>query len=287
MSFLLSEFQDIVEGEVDAQDGEISLLRRERAVKAAVERYSRDRPDTRTEDVAGDGGRYYPLSTSLDYWTEGLSMVTRIQYPASAIASDETPTDLDRKDWHDDYWLEGVRYLYLPSHEPAATETMRITYLLPWTWIASSTTTTALQKVHGFSADDYIVNDGGAWKVVASIRTATHQVSSITDANTFVAKILQVNVPDADFYAVCHLATSICCEALAARYSALGDAFVRTDYSGGLAKAVEYTTRAEKYLEMYNKHLGIINMLMPAGTYANIGTPPHASLQHRWRGKIV
>jgi hypothetical protein len=209
MSYLLSEFQDIVDGEINADDNYLPQLRRQRLIRAAVELYSTDRPDTRTEDVTGDGGRYYVLSTSLDYWTEGLSRVMRIQYPAPTIASDETPVELSLSDWDDEYWSEGTRYLYLPSHAPPATESMRITYTLPWTWIVSSTTVTVIQTAHGFSVNDWIVNDESAWKAMASSRTATHQVSASADANTFTAKILEVNVPDADFYAVCHLSSTL------------------------------------------------------------------------------
>jgi hypothetical protein len=116
------------------------------AIKAAVERYSKDAPDTSTEDVAGDAGRFYALGTVLDNWTEGFSRIESIEYPAAAVASDETPVYLDAEDWRDDFWAEistvQTRHLYLPNHAPAATETMRITYTLPYLWTGSPPVTT-------------------------------------------------------------------------------------------------------------------------------------------------
>lgn len=107
------------------------------AVKAAVERYSRDAPYEETDDVSGDAGKYYAVATAMTNWKEGFSRITRIQYPAPTIASDESPVDLDAEDWVDDYWASDVRYLFLPNHAPAATETMRITFTRPYLWTGS------------------------------------------------------------------------------------------------------------------------------------------------------
>lgn len=100
-------------------------------VYAAVERYSQDRPHDVTTDVTGDGGRYYGITASLSSWVEGFSRVLAIEYPADAIADDDVPVYLTAEDWDDDYWAGGTRYLFLPNHSPAATETMRIRYTVP------------------------------------------------------------------------------------------------------------------------------------------------------------
>lgn len=101
-------------------------------VGAAVERYGHDRPDDTVTDVTGDGGRYYPIVSSLTSWVEGFSSITSIEYPAIAIASDDVPVYLDSDDWDDDYKVAGTRYLFLPNHSPASTETMRIRYTVPY-----------------------------------------------------------------------------------------------------------------------------------------------------------
>ena len=116
------------------------------AVQQAVEEYSRDRPDTTTADVTGTGARYYAITTTLfAAWSEGFSQIKAIEYPAITIASGDTPQYLEPDDWRSDYRAAGVRYLYLPRHTPAATEKMRVTYTVPYSWsgTASATTTPA------------------------------------------------------------------------------------------------------------------------------------------------
>lgn len=138
MTIGLATFRAQVDYLIDADDDIISEDARDELIKAAVERYSHDAPDTHTDDVSGDGGKYYGVSASLASWAEGFSRVTEIEYPAATIASDETPVYLEPEDWRDDYWAEvtsvQTRYLYLPNHSPAATETMRITYTVPYTF---------------------------------------------------------------------------------------------------------------------------------------------------------
>lgn len=105
---------------------------RQDIVPAAVERYGHDRPEDVTTDVTGDGGRYYGITASLASWVEGYSTITSIEYPAITIASDDVPVYLDNDDWDDDYWVADTRYLFLPNHAPASTETMRIRHTVPY-----------------------------------------------------------------------------------------------------------------------------------------------------------
>ena len=146
MTIGLNTFRAQVGYLIDADSDIISEDVRDEMVKAALERYSRDAPDTQTDDVDGDGGKYYGVATSLTGWVEGFSRITEIEYPAATIASDETPVYLEPEDWRDDYWVAvgetptQTRYLYLPNHAPAATETMRITYTVPWLFSGSPLT---------------------------------------------------------------------------------------------------------------------------------------------------
>jgi len=194
----------------DVDEGELSRDAKDGRVKAAVERYSQDAPDTRTDDVSGDGGRYYGIAASLSGWVEGFSRIVKIEYPAADISADETPTYLESEDWRDDYWKSEsgtqTRYLYLPAHSPAATETMRITYTVPYTWSSSPEAT---------------------------------------------------DTPAQDFFAICHLAASLCCRALAARYAQLGDSTLGADATAHTTKSSEYANRAKEYMTMYEKHMGL------------------------------
>jgi len=118
---------------------------RDTQIKAAVEDYSRDVPQTAAGDVTGDAGRYYPLtgeSAVLTAWVAGASQVTEIEYPAVTIASDGLPQYLEPDDWRDDYEVDSVTYLLMLNHMPAATETLRITYTVPYAWSGTPEVTT-------------------------------------------------------------------------------------------------------------------------------------------------
>ena len=136
MTISLNVFRAIVDDLLDADDELLTGAARERFVKAALAKYSGDRPDLYTEDVTGDAGNYYAMS-NLTYWSEGFSRIEQIEYPAATITSDETPVYLLNEDWQDNYWAEVstvlTRHIYLPRHAPAATETMRVTYTIPYT----------------------------------------------------------------------------------------------------------------------------------------------------------
>ncbi|MCP5018912.1 MAG: hypothetical protein GY938_27090 [Ketobacter sp.] len=129
---------------ISAKDTELPPEMRRRQIKAGIERYSRDMPQITVTDVTGDGGRYYDLTgggASIASWVDGFSQVLSIEYPAITIANDETPVFLEPEDWIDDYEANGVIYLYLPHHAPAATEAMRIRHTVPYLWTTDSIST--------------------------------------------------------------------------------------------------------------------------------------------------
>jgi hypothetical protein len=260
MAFTLSQFLAYTDGLFDADNDIISQLRRYRLVKAAVERYSDDAPDEETDDVTGDAGKYYGIATNLSEWIENFSYIKSIEYPASAISADATPIYLDPADWREDYWIEEsgvqVRYLFLPNHAPAATETMRISYSVPYSWTASSTTTAVTQSTHGFSKDDYVYLDGATW-YSGPEAICTHQVSAVADTDNFTAAMLQTNVPRGDFFAVCDLAACLICRAMSARFSKSGESTIRADSVRHVTKAQEYAARAKEFCAAYQMHLGI------------------------------
>lgn len=138
MTTTFTSFTAQVDYLISADDNELSSAARDEMVKAAIERYSTDRPDDVTADVTGDGGRYYVIPTILTSWSEGFSRIVSIEYPAAVIASDEVPVYLDPEDWDDNYKSGSTRYLFLPNHSPAATETMRIKYTAPYVLSANA-----------------------------------------------------------------------------------------------------------------------------------------------------
>lgn len=261
MAFLLNVFRAQVEALLTADDDIFSQLNRDRQVQAAVERYSGDAPDTQTDDVSGDGGRYYAVAASLSGWVEGFSRITEIEYPAATVASDETPVYLEPEDWRDDYWLAvdstQTRYLYLPSHAPAATEKMRITYTVPWPWSASSSTTAVNQAGHGLSKNDYVYQSDSVWYEAGDIRNATHQVTDVTDSDNFTAAILEVDVPQQDFFAICHLAAGLICQALAAKFARSSDSTISADSVRHMTRSGEHARRAKEFFALYEQHMGM------------------------------
>ncbi len=168
---------------------------------------------------------------------------------------------MDAADWDQEYISGGVRYLWLPNHAPAATETIRIAYTAAYAWAAGSTTTSVSQTTHGFSLNDYVYQDDDVnetWKAAGAGNgdlLATHQATTITDADNFVATELCVDVPIMDFYAICAKAACLVCQALAERYSRSSDSLITADSVNHITKAGEFSERAKEFCKMYSDHI--------------------------------
>jgi len=259
MAITLDTFKAQVDNLLSADNNELAVLARYRNIKAALERYSRDMPDDYVEDEVGDGGKYYKLtgtSAVLANWIEGFSRVMEIEYPAVTIASDQTPVYLQPEDYRDDYWQGGDRYLFLPNHSPAATETMRIRFGVPYDWTASAVSTAVTQTAHGFALNDYIYLDGSTWYEATDPRVATHKVTVVA-TDTFTAVQLQADPPVQDFFAVCHLAAGLCCQAIAARYSRTSDSTINADAVDHRTRGDMFASRAKEFIKMYERHIGL------------------------------
>lgn len=256
MAISLTVFRAQVDGLLTADDNELSQLRRERLIKAAIERYSHDAPNEITTDVTGDGGKYYPVATALTSFVEGFSRIISIQYPAPTIASDEAPTYLEPDDWDDDYWASGTRYLWLPNLAPPNTEALRIRFTAPFDWTASSITTAVAQDAHGFSANDYVYLDT-FWIEATDARVATHQVSAVADVDNFTAALLEADPPVQDFFAVCNLAGGLCAQAIADKYSRTSDSTISADSVDHLSRADQWSRRSKELINLYENHMGL------------------------------
>lgn len=231
MATSLTTFLAQVDILITADNDIIASASRQAIVKAAVERYSNDRPREIVDEVTGDGGKYYGLSSSLSSWSDGFSRVIQIEYPAATVASDEAPSYLEPSDWNDDFWADAsgtsTRYLYLPNHAPASTETMRIRYTAPYAWDDDSETET----------------------------------------------------PGADFYAICNLAAGLVCQAIAAKFSQIGDSTISADATAHTTKATEYSNRAKEFIALYSEHMGLLSETggardTPSGEFVDLDTRP-------------
>ena len=287
---LITAFAEQLTGLLTADDSELSLLRRNLNIRAALERYSADRPFLLTDDVTGDAGRYYPIATALPEWSEGFSRVVAIEYPAHAITADAVPQYLEPEDWQDDYWAGDIRYLFLPHHAPVATDSLRIAYTIPWAWLPSTTIVSVTQPAHGFAVNDYVYLDT-IWTKAIDPRLATHKVATITAAvapavsGAFTAAVLGVSIPTEHFFAVCYLAAAICCRALAAKYAAGIDNTIAADSVARLSNSSEFARRADEFTRLYEQGIGTGKDIAPpvaTGRFVEWDTDPGWPGNRRW-----
>lgn len=135
MATALSVFLAQVDALVSAGDNILAEASRQAMIKAALEQYNKDAPKILAEDESGDGGKYYILAGTgfvLANWVDGFSRIIDVEYPAEAVSEDVLPQYLDPEDWRSDYYVASIRYLFFPNHAPAASETIRVTYTVPY-----------------------------------------------------------------------------------------------------------------------------------------------------------
>lgn len=108
-------------------DGEIT-----EAVNGALRRYNKDRPRVLIEDVTGDGGNYYLVSSVLTDWVRGFSAILQIDYDVGdRITNDETPVFLEDEDWMIYHSATDTEYLYFPNYAPDSGTKLRVWYTTP------------------------------------------------------------------------------------------------------------------------------------------------------------
>ncbi len=91
-------------------------------VAAALNIYSKHRPDMAVEDITGDAGHDYDLP---DAWIEGFSTIQSIEYPV-----DEVPaTLLDEDEW-EIYQTADGKVIRLLNDAPGATETFYVKFTI-------------------------------------------------------------------------------------------------------------------------------------------------------------
>lgn len=290
MAFSLTVFIAQVDSLLSASNDELGQLARYRFIKSAVERYGADRPLEVSEDETGNGTSFYGYSL-LSSWVNDFSRVVSIEYPAYAVASNQAPQYLGNEDFIEDYRVGSTRYLYLPNHSPSASDTLRIRYTAPYTWSSSAESRTITQAAHGFSANDYVYYDGTIWREAVDIRNATHTVSSVADASTFTAVIHQCDVPIGDFFAVCHLAASYCCHAIATKYSRTSDNTISADSVDHPRREPSFAQRAKDFERLYNEHMGLLReaetTVKAAGDFVDFDVTPNFSRDYLFHSRGV
>jgi len=255
MTIPLSVLLAQVDSEISGLDSELAEYRRLRLIKSAVAQYWHDVPVEVTEDITGDGGRYYDVA-GLASWVEGLSNILRVQYPAATIADDDMPQWLESHQW-EDYWDGATHYLHLPNYSPAATEAIRVLYTTSLPWVASAVVVDIEQPSHGLQVDDYTYYDGDNWLEADDILNATHQVTVVPDSDNFTAALLASDIPTSDFFPLCKLGASMCAQAIAARYSRTNEPAISVDSIRHITRAQEWAMRAKEFLRTYREMLGI------------------------------
>jgi hypothetical protein len=256
-------------------------------IKQAVIDYGRLKPDTITIDLAGDGGKYYAInSTNLPGYSDKFSRIESIQYPAEAVSEDASPVYLAPEDWDEDYYVTAAsvqtRYLFLPNHAPAASETMRITYQGLYVWTLGTATTAVTQAAHGFSVNDYVYKNASNVWVTAGANAnllATHKVTAVGSSSTFTATILAVTVPEIDFFAICNRAACLICTEISARYSRTSDSTINADSVNHPGRAEMFAARARDYCGRWSEAMGLGNEegsgdYLPASEFVDWDTSP-------------
>jgi hypothetical protein len=106
-----------------------------RAVAKALRTHSRHRPRRIIEDVEGNGGFDYPLSSTdeehpavAEEWQAGFSRVLQVEYPVDDAS--DTPNILEECDWGI-YEKPAGEVLRFVSATPRALEYFRLTYSAP------------------------------------------------------------------------------------------------------------------------------------------------------------
>ena len=94
----------------------------DRAINAALRKYSLHRPDYATTDIAGNGTHDLALPTG---WVDGYSMISSAEYPIGQV-----PSELLANDEVDIYRSPTALKIRLRDVAPAAAESVRLTFTI-------------------------------------------------------------------------------------------------------------------------------------------------------------
>jgi len=86
----LIDFQSIVEDLVRDDASRITNAQRDTAIVSAIERYSKDRPRTKVEDISAPGGSLLSLPAG---WEADFSNLSTIEYPIGQVPPNYIPNN--------------------------------------------------------------------------------------------------------------------------------------------------------------------------------------------------
>lgn len=111
-------------------DQEIDNTQIDLSIRQAINIFSKQIPRRNLQDVVGDDGKYYLLTTLLTNWEEDFSEIISIDFDAgSRITDDVAPQflNMDDGDWTF-VWFPSGQHLFLPNHSPTSSQTLTIWY---------------------------------------------------------------------------------------------------------------------------------------------------------------
>ena len=153
---------------------------------------------------------------------------------------------------------------------------------LPEGWVDE---TSRVLRVELADADDFDAVDPRAWSLYRSptaialrwvdgAEPASGETVRIayTVPRVLAATAQDTTVPDADFYALCDLAVSLSCAALAQKYARTAEPLLNSGVVAYRTKAQEWDGRAQAYRKAYEAHIGAASGPVPAGAVVNWDT---------------
>ncbi len=82
---------------------------------------------------ATDSAGILEVMASLPGWRLSSASIVSVEYPAADLSADETPNLLDDEQW-ELFRTQAGTWLRLLEHQPASSETVRLTYARPYQW---------------------------------------------------------------------------------------------------------------------------------------------------------
>ena len=140
----LRELQNLTDDILQDSAALIKPDGRTRAVTAAIDRFSKDKPRTVTYDISATGTYEYTLPTTAGTeWVDNFSHVVSVEYPAN----EQSPIFVDPNDYiiYDNGVTKKLRF---PNSTPASGYTIRLKFTTKW---RCDTTATNIEDTEAYS----------------------------------------------------------------------------------------------------------------------------------------
>lgn len=115
---------------------------------------------------------------------------------------------------------------------------------------------------------------------------ASGETARVTYTAPYELSADAVDLPPQDFQAVCYLVASLCCQAIATRYSRTSDSTITADSVDHSGRAERFRQRAREYMQMYQEQLRLGKFADsadgPAGEFVDWDTRPSWGASAKW-----